>query len=168
MPKWLLVFKLLLYWEDFWSCRDPSNSFFCYAQDYSVHFFSVASFLWTTTIAFTLHRTVVKHQTDVEDYGSIFHLYVWGMTMYLFLKYFLIETIWYWFSLLKWSCIFLRHHILIYHCFACFLCHGSCHPTDGLNSLNDSTIMYIHYWCPRETLKITWNIQFHILLRGKW
>jgi cAMP receptor-like G-protein coupled receptor len=39
----------------------------------------VASFLWTTTISFTLHRTVVKHKTDVEEFGSIFHLYVWGM-----------------------------------------------------------------------------------------
>lgn len=60
------------------SCRDPSTTFFCYVQDYSAHFFCVASFLWTTTIAFTLHRTVVKHKTDVEDFGSIFHLYVWG------------------------------------------------------------------------------------------
>ncbi|URE35505.1 Slime mold cyclic AMP receptor [Musa troglodytarum] len=60
---------------------DPSNRFFCYAQDYSVHFFCVASFLWTTTIAFTLHRTVVKHKTDVEDYGSVFHLYVWGTSL---------------------------------------------------------------------------------------
>ncbi|WOL06535.1 G-protein coupled receptor 1 [Canna indica] len=60
---------------------DPSNKFFCYAHDYSVHFFCVASFLWTTTIAFTLHRTVVKHKTDVEDYGSIFHLYVWGTSL---------------------------------------------------------------------------------------
>ncbi|KAK8930756.1 G-protein coupled receptor 1 [Platanthera zijinensis] len=58
---------------------DPSNGLFCYAQDYSTHFFCIASFLWTTTIAFTLHRTVVKHKTDVEDLGSIFHLYVWGM-----------------------------------------------------------------------------------------
>lgn len=57
---------------------DPSNGLFCYAQDYSTHFFCIASFLWTTTIAFTLHRTVVKHKTDVEDLGSIFHLYVWG------------------------------------------------------------------------------------------
>ncbi|KAI0494560.1 hypothetical protein KFK09_024698 [Dendrobium nobile] len=57
---------------------DPSNGLFCYAQDYSAHFFCIASFLWTTTIAFTLHRTVVKHKTDVEDFGSIFHLYVWG------------------------------------------------------------------------------------------
>ncbi|PKA65720.1 G-protein coupled receptor 1 [Apostasia shenzhenica] len=60
---------------------DPSNGFFCYAQDYSAHFFCVASFLWTTTIAFTLHRTVVKHKTDVEDFGSIFHLYVWGASL---------------------------------------------------------------------------------------
>ncbi|KAG0471030.1 hypothetical protein HPP92_015576 [Vanilla planifolia] len=57
---------------------DPSNELFCYAQDYSAHFFCLASFLWTTTIAFTLHRTVVKHKPDVEDFGSIFHLYVWG------------------------------------------------------------------------------------------
>ncbi|XP_020571342.1 G-protein coupled receptor 1 isoform X1 [Phalaenopsis equestris] len=57
---------------------EPSNGLFCYAQDYSAHFFCIASFLWTTTIAFTLHRTVVKHKTDVEDFGSIFHLYVWG------------------------------------------------------------------------------------------
>ncbi|XP_039125622.1 G-protein coupled receptor 1 [Dioscorea cayenensis subsp. rotundata] len=60
---------------------DPSTTFFCYVQDYSAHFFCVASFLWTTTIAFTLHRTVVKHKTDVEDFGSIFHLYVWGASL---------------------------------------------------------------------------------------
>lgn len=59
-------------------CRDPSKGFFCYAQGYSTHFFCVASFLWTTTIAFTLHRTVVKHKTDVEDLEPMFHLYVWG------------------------------------------------------------------------------------------
>lgn len=38
----------------------------------------MASFLWTTTIAFTLHRTVVRHKTDVEDLEAMFHLYVWG------------------------------------------------------------------------------------------
>uniref|UniRef100_A0A0E0A6C7 G-protein coupled receptors family 2 profile 2 domain-containing protein n=1 Tax=Oryza glumipatula TaxID=40148 RepID=A0A0E0A6C7_9ORYZ len=59
----------------------PSNAFYCFAHDYSAHFFCVASFLWTTTIAFTLHRTVVKHKTDVEEFGSIFHLYVWGLAL---------------------------------------------------------------------------------------
>jgi len=59
----------------------PSNAFYCFALDYSAHFFCVASFLWTTTIAFTLHRTVVKHKTDVEEFGSIFHLYVWGTSL---------------------------------------------------------------------------------------
>lgn len=29
-------------------------------------------------IAFTLHRTVVRHKTDVEDLEAMFHLYVWG------------------------------------------------------------------------------------------
>lgn len=62
-----------------WCLRDPSKGFFCYAQGSSTHFFCVASFLWTTTIAFTLHRTVVRHKTDVEDLGPVFHLYVWGM-----------------------------------------------------------------------------------------
>uniref|UniRef100_A0A2N9ESE3 G-protein coupled receptors family 2 profile 2 domain-containing protein n=1 Tax=Fagus sylvatica TaxID=28930 RepID=A0A2N9ESE3_FAGSY len=56
---------------------DPSKGFFCYAQGYTTHFFCVASFLWTTTIAFTLHRTVVRHKTDVEDLEAMFHLYVW-------------------------------------------------------------------------------------------
>jgi hypothetical protein len=60
---------------------DPSRNFFCYAQGYSTHFFCVASFLWTTTIAFTLHRTVVKHKTDVEDLEAMFHLYVWGTSL---------------------------------------------------------------------------------------
>ncbi|AQK82998.1 G-protein coupled receptor 1 [Zea mays] len=59
----------------------PSNAFYCFAHDYSAHFFCVASFLWTTTISFTLHRTVVKHKTDVEEFGSIFHLYVWGTSL---------------------------------------------------------------------------------------
>ncbi|RLM91467.1 hypothetical protein C2845_PM08G13860 [Panicum miliaceum] len=59
----------------------PSNAFYCFAHDYSAHFFCVSSFLWTTTIAFTLHRTVVKHKTDVEEFGSIFHLYVWGTSL---------------------------------------------------------------------------------------
>ncbi|XP_038720373.1 G-protein coupled receptor 1 isoform X3 [Tripterygium wilfordii] len=60
---------------------DPSTGFFCYAQGYSTHFFCVASFLWTTTIAFTLHRTVVRHKTDVEDLEAMFHLYVWGTSL---------------------------------------------------------------------------------------
>jgi hypothetical protein len=62
-------------------CRDPSKGFICYAQGYTTHFFCVASFLWTTTIAFTLHRTVVKHKTDVEDLEAMFHLYVWGTSL---------------------------------------------------------------------------------------
>ncbi|KAH0969739.1 hypothetical protein GBA52_028335 [Prunus armeniaca] len=53
---------------------DPSRGFFCYSHGYSTHFFCVASFLWTTTIAFTLHRTVVRHKTDVEDMEAMFHL----------------------------------------------------------------------------------------------
>ncbi|KAJ9548307.1 hypothetical protein OSB04_020850 [Centaurea solstitialis] len=60
---------------------DPSKGFFCYAQGYSTHFFCVASFLWTTTIAFTLHRTVVRHKADVEDFEPMFHLYVWGTSL---------------------------------------------------------------------------------------
>ncbi|KAK6927207.1 hypothetical protein RJ641_005798 [Dillenia turbinata] len=60
---------------------DPSKGFFCYAQGYSTHFFCIASFLWTTTIAFTLHRTVVRHKTDVEDLEPMFHLYVWGTSL---------------------------------------------------------------------------------------
>ncbi|KAL5728582.1 glycolytic proteins transcriptional activator gcr1 [Ranunculus cassubicifolius] len=60
---------------------DPSQGFFCFAQGYSTHFFCVASFLWTTTIAFTLHRTVVRHKTDVEDLEPMFHLYVWGTSL---------------------------------------------------------------------------------------
>ncbi|KAF3336225.1 G-protein coupled receptor 1 [Carex littledalei] len=64
---------------------DPSNEFFCHVHDYSAQFFCVASFLWTTTIAFTLHRTVVKHKTDVEEFGSMFHLYVWGTSVAMFI-----------------------------------------------------------------------------------
>lgn len=60
---------------------DPSKGFFCYTQGYTTHFFCVASFLWTTTIAFTLHRTVVRHKTDVEDLEAMFHLYVWGTSL---------------------------------------------------------------------------------------
>ncbi|CAN6582998.1 unnamed protein product [Malus baccata var. baccata] len=60
---------------------DPSRGFFCYSHGYSTHFFCVASFLWTTTIAFTLHRTVVRHKTDVEDMEAMFHLYVWGNSL---------------------------------------------------------------------------------------
>lgn len=62
---------------------DPGKGMLCYVQGYSTQFFSVASFLWTTTIAFTLHRTVVKHKTDVEELGPIFHLYVWGTSLIL-------------------------------------------------------------------------------------
>ncbi|KMZ60468.1 G-protein-coupled receptor 1 [Zostera marina] len=79
-----LVFYLALsdmFCSFFTIIGDPSNGFFCYAQDYSAHFFCVASFLWTTTIAFTLHRTVVQHKADVEDLGSMFHLYVWGTSL---------------------------------------------------------------------------------------
>ncbi|KAI3715370.1 hypothetical protein L6452_22351 [Arctium lappa] len=60
---------------------DPSKGFFCSSQGYITHFFCVASFLWTTTIAFTLHRTVVRHKADVEDFEPMFHLYVWGTSL---------------------------------------------------------------------------------------
>lgn len=68
-------------------CSDPSKGFFCYAQGYSTHFFCVASFLWTTTIAFTLHRTVVRHKADVEDLEAMFHLYVWGTKLEFFFQF---------------------------------------------------------------------------------
>lgn len=70
----------------YYICRDPSTGFFCYAQGYSTHFFCVASFLWTTTIAFTLHRTVVQHKADVEDLEPVFHLYVWGI-LYMLISF---------------------------------------------------------------------------------
>lgn len=79
-----LVFFLVLsdmFYSFFSIVGDPTKGFFCYAQAYSTHFFCVASFLWTTTIAFTLHRTVVRHKTDVEDMEPIFHLYVWGTSL---------------------------------------------------------------------------------------
>lgn len=60
---------------------DPGKGFLCYTRGYTTHFVCVASFLWTTTIAFTLHRTVVRHKTDVEELGAIFHLYVWGTSL---------------------------------------------------------------------------------------
>lgn len=81
--KCMYQLKFLIMWlmeVSFWY-RDPFKGLFCYAQGYSTHFFCVASFLWTTTIAFTLHRTVVKHKTDVEDLEAMFHLYVWGMQL---------------------------------------------------------------------------------------
>ncbi|XP_022982144.1 G-protein coupled receptor 1-like isoform X2 [Cucurbita maxima] len=81
-----LVFYLAL--ADMLSCfftmiGDPATGFYCYVQGYSTHFFCVASFLWTTTIAFTLHRAVVRHKTDVEDFEAMFHLYVWGTSLVL-------------------------------------------------------------------------------------
>ncbi|XP_057851164.2 G-protein coupled receptor 1 [Cryptomeria japonica] len=79
-----LIFYLALsdmFYSFFNILGDPGKRFFCYAQGYSTHFFCVASFLWTTTIAFTLHRTVVRHKTDVEELGAIFHLYVWGTSL---------------------------------------------------------------------------------------
>ncbi|XP_039020686.1 G-protein coupled receptor 1-like [Hibiscus syriacus] len=67
--------------ELFSHCRDPWKGFFCYAQGFTTHFFCAASFLWATTTAFTLHRTVVRHKTDVEDMEAIFQLYVWGTSL---------------------------------------------------------------------------------------
>eukprot|EP00270_Netrium_digitus_P019582 TRINITY_DN7753_c0_g1_i4.p1 TRINITY_DN7753_c0_g1~~TRINITY_DN7753_c0_g1_i4.p1 ORF type:complete len:303 (-),score=44.91 TRINITY_DN7753_c0_g1_i4:53-961(-) len=57
---------------------DPGEGVLCYLQGYATQFFWVASFLWTTTIAFTLHRTVVRHKADVQELGPYFHAYVWG------------------------------------------------------------------------------------------
>ncbi|KAJ7535202.1 hypothetical protein O6H91_12G022400 [Diphasiastrum complanatum] len=81
-------FKLVFYlafsdltWSFFNLLGDPGRGFLCYLQGYSTHFFSIASFLWTTTIAFTLHRTVVQHKADVEEMGPLFHLYVWGTSL---------------------------------------------------------------------------------------
>eukprot|EP00245_Coleochaete_scutata_P003058 TRINITY_DN1436_c0_g2_i1.p1 TRINITY_DN1436_c0_g2~~TRINITY_DN1436_c0_g2_i1.p1 ORF type:complete len:317 (+),score=43.52 TRINITY_DN1436_c0_g2_i1:235-1185(+) len=76
-----LVFFLSLSdmcWSVFNMVGDPGEGFMCYLQGYTTQFFSVASFLWTTTIAFTLYRTVVKHKADVEGLHLPFHLYVWG------------------------------------------------------------------------------------------
>ena len=94
--------------------RDPSNGLFCYAKDYSAHFFCVASFLWTTTIAFTLHRTVVRHKTDVEDLGSFFHLYVWGRFFFLLdSRIIRLALVYYVYYVLKFiiMCIFLDKRI---------------------------------------------------------
>eukprot|EP00271_Cylindrocystis_brebissonii_P006505 TRINITY_DN19282_c0_g1_i1.p1 TRINITY_DN19282_c0_g1~~TRINITY_DN19282_c0_g1_i1.p1 ORF type:complete len:328 (-),score=66.66 TRINITY_DN19282_c0_g1_i1:751-1734(-) len=60
---------------------DPGEGILCYVQGYATQFFWVASFLWTTTIAFTLHRTVVQHKTDVDKLGKWFHLYAWGTSL---------------------------------------------------------------------------------------
>ncbi|CAI5493647.1 unnamed protein product [Closterium sp. Naga37s-1] len=57
---------------------NPGEGALCYMQGYATQFFWVASFLWTTTIAYTLHRTVVRHKADVEGLGPYFHVYVWG------------------------------------------------------------------------------------------
>ncbi|GJP29515.1 hypothetical protein CLOM_g16931 [Closterium sp. NIES-68] len=57
---------------------NPGEGPLCYMQGYATQFFWVASFLWTTTIAYTLHRTVVRHKADVEGLGPYFHVYVWG------------------------------------------------------------------------------------------
>ncbi|CAK9158879.1 unnamed protein product, partial [Ilex paraguariensis] len=61
--------------------NDPFGYAGIHQKGYITHFFCVASFLWTTTIAFTLHRTVVRHKTDVEDLEPMFHLYVWGTSL---------------------------------------------------------------------------------------
>mmetsp|Transcript_14452 Transcript_14452/g.27767 ORF Transcript_14452/g.27767 Transcript_14452/m.27767 type:complete len:326 (-) Transcript_14452:100-1077(-) len=56
----------------------PHGATACYLQAVSTQFFSVCSFLWTTVIAFVLHRTVVEHKPDVASLGARFHLFVWG------------------------------------------------------------------------------------------
>nr|AAY30370.2 G-protein coupled receptor [Pisum sativum] len=60
---------------------DPSKAYLSFAQGYTTHFFCVASFLWTTTIAFTLHRTILKHKSQANDLEAMFHLYVWGTSL---------------------------------------------------------------------------------------
>eukprot|EP00897_Mesotaenium_endlicherianum_P006632 jgi/Mesen1/5998/ME000304S05008 len=60
---------------------DPGEGVLCYMQGYATQFFWVASFLWTTTIAFTLHRTVIRHKTNVDALGPYFHAYVWGTAL---------------------------------------------------------------------------------------
>jgi hypothetical protein len=62
--------------------RHPSESSpACIIQSWLVQFFSVASFLWTTVIAFVLYRTVVRHRTDSESLEPYFHAYVWGTSL---------------------------------------------------------------------------------------
>lgn len=55
----------------------------CYVEAWLVQIFSVASFLWTTVIAFVLYRTVVLHRTDSEALEPWFHAYVWGTSLLL-------------------------------------------------------------------------------------
>eukprot|EP00239_Pterosperma_sp_CCMP1384_P012693 CAMPEP_0197867124 /NCGR_PEP_ID=MMETSP1438-20131217/44587_1 /TAXON_ID=1461541 /ORGANISM="Pterosperma sp., Strain CCMP1384" /LENGTH=444 /DNA_ID=CAMNT_0043485747 /DNA_START=252 /DNA_END=1586 /DNA_ORIENTATION=- len=56
---------------------NPEPGVLCSLQAYTTQFFSIASILWTTVIAYVLHRTVVQHCTDVANLGRKFHLYVW-------------------------------------------------------------------------------------------
>mmetsp|Transcript_2135 Transcript_2135/g.7623 ORF Transcript_2135/g.7623 Transcript_2135/m.7623 type:complete len:362 (-) Transcript_2135:29-1114(-) len=59
------------------------GSAICYIQAYITQFFAIASFAWTTCIAFTLYFTVIMHRADVADYYYHFHAYVWGLSFVL-------------------------------------------------------------------------------------
>eukprot|EP00898_Chlorokybus_atmophyticus_P001697 jgi/Chlat1/2528/Chrsp175S02383 len=62
---------------------DVGGGALCYVQAYAIQFASLASVLWTTAIAFTLHRTAVRHKQDTYKFGARFHAYVWGISVLL-------------------------------------------------------------------------------------
>eukprot|EP00854_Cymbomonas_tetramitiformis_P026914 gene26914-33092_t len=62
---------------------NPDDGTMCNVQAYSTQFFSTASVLWTTVIAFVLHQTVVYHWTDVPNLVIHFHVFVWGTSLIL-------------------------------------------------------------------------------------
>lgn len=78
-------FKLIAYLSlaDVLNCMSgfmgdpPSPSAVCTLQGVTNQFFATASYLWTTVIAFVLHRTVVQHNADVQALERHFHAFVW-------------------------------------------------------------------------------------------
>ena len=57
----------------------PSTDTACYFSGFLIHYAQVASFLWTTCIAYTLYNSIRLNFERVESAKLRMHIYGWGL-----------------------------------------------------------------------------------------
>ena len=57
----------------------PSTDAACYFSGFLIHYAQVASFLWTTCIAYTLYNSIRLNFERVESAKLRMHIYGWGL-----------------------------------------------------------------------------------------
>ncbi len=83
-------YKLVL-WLSFSDMVNQSMSYFgnpkdnmvaCNLQAFGMQYFSVASFLWTSAIAFVLRSTVIDKRADIEGKYKKMHAVIWSLAAF--------------------------------------------------------------------------------------